>query len=95
MIDKQYCISYSVLDILNCCSLTKVVTEKSEEHKSWQPHHRTGSARSEGFYKISRKDKLKYLNNTKLTTELLSTSSQVLKRGNCDELSAQFIPFSD
>ncbi|XP_022608437.1 histone-lysine N-methyltransferase SETD1B-A-like [Seriola dumerili] len=46
--------------------LTKVLVEKSEEHKSWQPNHRTGSARSEGFYKISRKDKMKYLNNTKL-----------------------------
>ncbi|KAI3372377.1 hypothetical protein L3Q82_022872, partial [Scortum barcoo] len=69
-------ISYCVLDVLNCCSLTKVLTEKSEELRSWQPHHRTGSARSEGFYKISRKDKLKYLNITKLTTELPSTSTQ-------------------
>ncbi|XP_037632594.1 histone-lysine N-methyltransferase SETD1B-like isoform X2 [Sebastes umbrosus] len=56
--------------------LTKVLTEKSEEHKSWQPYHRTGSARCEGFYKISRKDKMKYLNNTKLATELPSTSTQ-------------------
>ncbi|XP_023249743.1 histone-lysine N-methyltransferase SETD1B-A-like [Seriola lalandi dorsalis] len=40
--------------------------KKSEEHKSWQRNHRTGSARSEGFYKISRKDKMKYLNNTRL-----------------------------
>ncbi|XP_069555739.1 histone-lysine N-methyltransferase SETD1B-A-like [Brachyistius frenatus] len=55
---------------------TKVVPEKSEEHKSWQPNHRTGSARSEGFYKISRKDKMKYLNNTKLSNELPSTSAQ-------------------
>ncbi|XP_059192383.1 histone-lysine N-methyltransferase SETD1B-A-like [Centropristis striata] len=56
--------------------LTKVLTEKSEEQRSWQPNHRTGSARSEGFYRISRKDKLKYLNNTKLSTELPSTSTQ-------------------
>ncbi len=82
-----------MLDILICCSLTKVLTEKSEELKSWQPHHRTGSARSEGFYKISRKDKLKYLSNTKLTTELPSTSTQVLKKGSRDHLGAQFIPF--
>ncbi|XP_035513613.1 histone-lysine N-methyltransferase SETD1B-A-like [Morone saxatilis] len=60
--------------------LTKVLTEKIDEHNSWQPHHRTGCARSEGFYKISRKDKLKYLNNTKLTTELPSTSTQA---GTC------------
>ncbi|KAM9360692.1 histone-lysine N-methyltransferase SETD1B-A-like [Symphorus nematophorus] len=56
--------------------LTKVPTEKIDEHKLWQPKHRTGSARSEGFYKISRKDKLKYLNSTKLSTELPSTSTQ-------------------
>ncbi|XP_068461091.1 histone-lysine N-methyltransferase SETD1B-like [Clinocottus analis] len=56
--------------------LTKVLTEKSGEQKSWQPKHRTGSARSEGFYKISKKDKMKYLNNTKLASELPSTSTQ-------------------
>ncbi|XP_070820831.1 histone-lysine N-methyltransferase SETD1B-A-like [Chaetodon trifascialis] len=56
--------------------LTKTLTEKSDKHRSWLPRHRTGSARSEGFYKISRKDKLKYLNNTKLSAELPSTSAQ-------------------
>ncbi|XP_068559706.1 histone-lysine N-methyltransferase SETD1B-A-like [Cebidichthys violaceus] len=56
--------------------LTKVLTETSGEHKSWQPKHRTGSARCEGFYKISRRDKMKYLNNTKLASELSSTSTQ-------------------
>lgn len=75
-----------MLVILNCCPLTKVPTEKADEHTLWQPHHRTGSARSEGFYKISRKDKLKYLNKTKLTTELPSTGIQVLNRGRCDDL---------
>ncbi|XP_044222898.1 histone-lysine N-methyltransferase SETD1B-A-like isoform X2 [Thunnus albacares] len=56
--------------------LTKVLTERNEEHNPWQPNHRTGSARSEGFYKICLKDKIKYLNNTKLATELPSTSTQ-------------------
>ncbi|XP_053276268.1 histone-lysine N-methyltransferase SETD1B-A [Pleuronectes platessa] len=55
--------------------LTKVPTEQREEQKPW-PKHRTGSARSEGFYKISRKDKLKYLETTKLEVELPSTSTQ-------------------
>ncbi|KAM6943973.1 histone-lysine N-methyltransferase SETD1B-A-like [Lycodopsis pacificus] len=54
----------------------RVLTEKSGEHKPWQPKHRTGSARSEGFYKISRKDKLKNLNNAKLASELPSTSTE-------------------
>ncbi|KAM7018090.1 histone-lysine N-methyltransferase SETD1B-A-like [Tautogolabrus adspersus] len=56
--------------------LTKVVPETSDEHKPWLPHHRTGSARSEGFYRISKTDKLKYLIHTKLTTELPSRSTQ-------------------
>ncbi|KAF3851063.1 hypothetical protein F7725_012835 [Dissostichus mawsoni] len=53
-----------------------IVAEQSEEHRSWWPNHRTGSARSEGFYKISKKDKMKYLNHTKLNPELPSTSTQ-------------------
>ncbi|XP_033947206.1 histone-lysine N-methyltransferase SETD1B-A-like [Pseudochaenichthys georgianus] len=57
-------------------TLTKVIAEQSEEHRSWWPNHRTGSARSEGFYKISKKDKMKYLNHTKLNPELPSTSTQ-------------------
>ncbi|KAM8885096.1 histone-lysine N-methyltransferase SETD1B-A-like [Spinachia spinachia] len=63
--------------IVNCCSLTKVVTEMSEEQESWRPKHTTGSARSEGFYKISRKDKMKYL-HTKLASELPSASTQAI-----------------
>ncbi|XP_034546920.1 histone-lysine N-methyltransferase SETD1B-like isoform X2 [Notolabrus celidotus] len=60
--------------------LSKVLPETSEEHKPWQPHHRTGSARSEGFYRISRKDKLEYLINPKPSPELPSTSTQ---QGTC------------
>ncbi|XP_029365719.1 histone-lysine N-methyltransferase SETD1B-like [Echeneis naucrates] len=61
---------------LNCCSLTKTLTEQREEHKSWQPKHRTGSARSEGFYKISKKDKMKYVNSTQTPADFPSTSTQ-------------------
>ncbi|KAM9391505.1 histone-lysine N-methyltransferase SETD1B-A-like [Pholidichthys leucotaenia] len=53
-----------------------IVTQNSEEHDSWLPIHRTGSARSEGFYIISRKDKIRYLNNTRLANESPSTSAQ-------------------
>ena len=84
-----------MFDILDCCSLTKVLTEQSEEQKLWRKH-RTDSARSEGFYKISRKDKLKYLEiSKKLDAELPSTSTQVVNRGHCGDLGAQFNPFSD
>ncbi|XP_013862650.1 histone-lysine N-methyltransferase SETD1B-A [Austrofundulus limnaeus] len=56
--------------------LTKIPTQRSEELTSWLPVHRTESARTEGFYKISRKDKMKYLNNTKLAADFQSTSAQ-------------------
>ncbi|KAF7199884.1 histone-lysine N-methyltransferase SETD1B-A-like [Nothobranchius furzeri] len=65
-----------VLHFLNCCSLTKIPTERSEERTFCLPLHRTGSARTEGFYRISRKDKIKYLNSTKLSSDLQSPSSQ-------------------
>ncbi|XP_062418405.1 histone-lysine N-methyltransferase SETD1B-A-like [Pungitius pungitius] len=55
--------------------LTKVFTEMSEEHESWKPKHTTGSARSDGFYKISRKDKMKYL-HAKLASEPPAPSTQ-------------------
>lgn len=77
--------SYVQLVILNCCLLTKVPTENDDRHQSWLPHHKTGSARSEGFYRISIKDKQKYMNSPKLATELPST--QVFKRSSCEHLS--------
>ncbi|XP_029915078.1 histone-lysine N-methyltransferase SETD1B-A-like [Myripristis murdjan] len=57
-------------------SLTRVSAEKSEEHSFCQQKHMTGCARSEGFYKISRKDKLKYLNTTWLPTDTSTASTQ-------------------
>ncbi|XP_029960005.1 histone-lysine N-methyltransferase SETD1B-like [Salarias fasciatus] len=56
--------------------LTKVLTENSEEATFCQRKHRTGCARSEGFYKISREDKMRYLNNVRTLTDLPSTSAQ-------------------
>nr|XP_061804447.1 histone-lysine N-methyltransferase SETD1B-like [Nerophis lumbriciformis] len=55
--------------------LTKGI-EINEEHQSWQQYHITGSARSEGFYKINWRDKLEYRNQARFT-ELPSTSYQV------------------
>nr|XP_057925999.1 histone-lysine N-methyltransferase SETD1B-A-like isoform X2 [Doryrhamphus excisus] len=56
--------------------LTKV-TEKNEGLQLWQHNHKTGSARSEGFYKIHWRDKLEYLNKAR-STELPSAISQGL-----------------
>ncbi|XP_054630141.1 histone-lysine N-methyltransferase SETD1B-A-like [Dunckerocampus dactyliophorus] len=54
--------------------LTKV-REKNEGLQLWQHNHKTGSARSEGFYKIHWRDKLEYLNKAR-STELPSAISQ-------------------
>ncbi|XP_024131428.1 histone-lysine N-methyltransferase SETD1B-A isoform X1 [Oryzias melastigma] len=51
-------------------------SERSKEHQCWLPVHRSGSARSEGFYKISRKEKMKNLSNSKLSTYLPSATAQ-------------------
>ncbi|XP_068594585.1 histone-lysine N-methyltransferase SETD1B-A-like [Brachionichthys hirsutus] len=53
--------------------LTKVL---SDEQRSGLHHHRTGSARSEGFYQISQKEKEKYVNKAKPTAELPSAAAQ-------------------
>lgn len=80
--------SYFQLVILNCSLLTKVPAEKDDRHQPWLPHHRSGSARSEGFYRISIKDKQKYVDDTQLTTEL--PSAQVFKSCRCDHLGVCF-----
>lgn len=94
---SQITISFYIpylLVLLNSCLLTKIPTEQGDEQKPWPSQHRTGSARSEGFYKISSKDKQKYLENTKLTTELSSTSTQVLKTCSCYHHSTYCSAFS-
>lgn len=75
--DMKFCFSCFFFLSLTCCSLTKVVSETSDEHKHWTQIHWTGCARCEGFYKISRKEKLKYLRHTKKETLLPPTNSQV------------------
>lgn len=88
----QCSISYIKCDILNHSSLTEVTPEASQDHRSWLPRHRTGSARSEGFYRISRKDKLKYLINAKSNTELPSESAQVFKKCRFDDIVCDIVP---
>lgn len=75
-----------VYHVLNCCLPTKVL-EKNEGHQSCQQRHVTGSARSEGFYKINWRDKLEYLKQAR-TAELLSTSSQVFNIAKCESTCA-------
>ncbi len=42
--------------------------------------HMTGCARSEGYYKIDKKDKIKYLQSTRLQSEELPVDTQVSYR---------------
>lgn len=83
---------YFQLVILNCFSLTKVQTENGDRPQPWLPQHKTGSARSEGFYRTSTKDKRTYMNNTELSAELPST--QVFKWCRWECLSIYFNTFS-
>ncbi|RVE68468.1 hypothetical protein OJAV_G00092130 [Oryzias javanicus] len=57
-------------------SFSPTNSEKSIEHQCWLPIHRSGSARSEGFYKFSKKEKMKNLSNSKLSTSPPSTIAQ-------------------
>lgn len=45
--------------------------------------HMTGCARSEGYYKIDKKDKLKYLESTRLESEEPPVDTQVTVRPRC------------
>lgn len=47
--------------------------------------HMTGCARSEGYYKIDKKDKIKYLQSTRLQSEEPPVDTQVCGR-RCDTL---------
>lgn len=42
--------------------------------------HMTGCARSEGYYKIDKKDKIKYLQSTRLQSEEPPVDTQVGRR---------------
>lgn len=42
--------------------------------------HMTGCARSEGYYKIDKKDKIKYLQSTRLQSEEPPVDTQVCRR---------------
>ncbi|XP_068166943.1 histone-lysine N-methyltransferase SETD1B-A-like [Antennarius striatus] len=47
-----------------------------EDQRSGLPHHRSGSARSEGFYRISQREKQTYVNHTKPAADLPTAAAQ-------------------
>lgn len=50
---------------------------KKKRREDGMRDHVTGCARSEGYYKIDKKDKLKYLNSTKLQSDEPDKDMQV------------------
>ncbi|KAJ4926193.1 hypothetical protein JOQ06_008376 [Pogonophryne albipinna] len=64
-------------DILYCCGLffldlpapTNIPRIKKRRRDDGMRDHMTGCARSEGYYKIDKKDKIKYLQSSKLQSE--------------------------
>lgn len=62
-------------------SPTSLSSAKKKKRDDDIPEHVTGCARSEGFYTIDKKDKIRYLNNTRASTDEPPTDTQVLPSG--------------
>ncbi|NXS00432.1 SET1B methyltransferase, partial [Oxylabes madagascariensis] len=56
---------------------TSFSTPKKKKRDDGMREHVTGCARSEGYYKIDKKDKLKYLNNSRAFAEEPPADTQV------------------
>lgn len=60
---------------------TSLSSAKKKKRDDDTPEHATGCARSEGFYTIDKKDKIRYLNSTRASTDEPPTDTQVLPPG--------------
>lgn len=63
--------------LLNFLPPTSFSTPKKKKRDDGMREHVTGCARSEGYYKIDKKDKLKYLNNSRAFAEEPPADTQV------------------
>lgn len=63
--------------LLNFFPPTSFSTPKKKKRDDGMREHVTGCARSEGYYKIDKKDKLKYLNNSRAFAEEPPADTQV------------------
>lgn len=66
--------------LLNFLTPTSFSTPKKKKRDDGMREHVTGCARSEGYYKIDKKDKLKYLNNSRAFAEEPPADTQVRNR---------------
>lgn len=67
--------------LLNLLPPTSFSTPKKKKRDDGMREHVTGCARSEGYYKIDKKDKLKYLNNSRAFAEEPPADTQVRNPG--------------
>lgn len=56
---------------------TSLSSAKKKKREDDIPEHATGCARSEGFYTIDKKDKIRYLNSTRASTDEPPADTQV------------------
>lgn len=67
------CLSF----FLDSAAPTNIPGVKKKRRDDGMRDHMTGCARSEGYYKIDKKDKIKYLQSTKLQSEEPPVDTQV------------------
>lgn len=77
--------------LLNFFPPTSFSTPKKKKRDDGMREHVTGCARSEGYYKIDKKDKLKYLNNSRAFAEEPPADTQVRETSSADHQGASGI----
>lgn len=63
--------------LLDSAAPTNIPGVKKKRRDDGMRDHMTGCARSEGYYKIDKKDKIKYLQSTRLQSEEPPVDTQV------------------
>lgn len=62
---------------LDFCAPTHILGVKKKRRDDGMRDHATGCARSEGYYKIDKKDKVKYLQSSRVQSEEPPVDTQV------------------
>lgn len=82
--DQEGGISENVYVALDPHPPTSLSSAKKKKREDGIREHVTGCARSEGFYTIDKKDKLRYLNSSRASTDEPPMDTQVLcEQGLC------------
>lgn len=71
------CFQKSLNVTLDSSAPTNIPGVKRKRRDDGMRDHMTGCARSEGYYKIDKKDKIKYLQSTRLLSEETPVDTQV------------------